>query len=95
MPKGISSSFTAPVVLMSALMPLIGGCAQAPVQLPAPDVLAVAESGDGFVIRRAPHQAVAPSPVRLGASVHFDRALIGPADRSNVTATHGENLETR
>lgn len=95
MPRGISSRSTAPVVLMSVLMPLLSGCAQAPFRPAAPQKLTVADSSDGFVIRSARQPRHEAPGVKLGASVHLDRALVQRRTGSTNITNTGEKHEVR
>jgi hypothetical protein len=95
MPRGISSRSLAPVVLMGLLMPLSGAEAQAPGKRAASERLAIAQSTEGFVIRRAGQARVSTPAVRLGASVRLDRALLARPGDTTVTATQGGHHEQR
>ena len=95
MPRGISSRSLAPVVLMGLLMPLSGAEAQAPAKRAGSERLAVVQSGEGFVIRRAGQARASAPAVRLGASVRLDRALLARPGTTTVTATKGGHHDKR
>jgi hypothetical protein len=87
MPRGISSRSLAPVVLMGLLMPLSGAKAQAPANPAGSERLAIAQSGELFVIRRAAQALVSTPAVRLGASVRLDRTLFALPSATTAVAT--------
>lgn len=81
MPSGISR-LAALVVPVAALMPLLGTAAQAPTAAAETGGLRIVEVAGDFVIRRASNQLPAPASVRLGNTIHLDRALIARPARN-------------